>query len=203
LDTAGGKADRVLLYVDQWEELYAQAPLSSTEKASEQHRTDVNRFIDFPPKSMLLVGGPRWTTNSTIERPIHGFKAKSHLDIWMPVAVLPLYFQRMRVAQHEREMIAQRTKDALQAAKARGVVLGNPKLHAVRDRAMASVKADADRFARNVAPIIREIQSDWRCITSRHCAITERWRRYNGSRWRLDGGSSRLNLATCTAFCER
>ena len=63
------------------------------------------------------------------------------------------------VAQHEREMIAQRTKDALQAAKARGVVLGNPKLDAVRDRAVASVKADADRFAKNVAPIIREIQS--------------------------------------------
>ena len=63
------------------------------------------------------------------------------------------------VAQHEREMIAQRTKDALQAAKARGVVLGNPKLDAVRDRAVASVKADADRFAKNVVPIIREIQS--------------------------------------------
>jgi DNA invertase Pin-like site-specific DNA recombinase len=63
------------------------------------------------------------------------------------------------VAQHEREMIAQRTKDALQAAKARGVVLGNPQLADVRDRAVASVKADADRFARNVAPIIREIQS--------------------------------------------
>ena len=63
------------------------------------------------------------------------------------------------VAQHEREMIAQRTKDALQAAKARGVVLGNPKLDDVRDRAVASVRADADRFAKNVAPIIREIQS--------------------------------------------
>ena len=63
------------------------------------------------------------------------------------------------VAQHEREMIAQRTKDALQAAKARGVVIGNPRLADVRDRAVASVKTDADRFAKNVAPIIREIQS--------------------------------------------
>jgi DNA invertase Pin-like site-specific DNA recombinase len=63
------------------------------------------------------------------------------------------------VAQHEREMIAQRTKDALQAAKARGVVLGNPKLDLVRNRAVATLKADADRFAKNVAPIIREIQS--------------------------------------------
>jgi DNA invertase Pin-like site-specific DNA recombinase len=63
------------------------------------------------------------------------------------------------VAQHEREMIAQRTKDALQAAKARGVVLGNPRLADVRDRAVANLKADADRFAKNVAPIIREIKS--------------------------------------------
>jgi DNA invertase Pin-like site-specific DNA recombinase len=63
------------------------------------------------------------------------------------------------VAQHEREMIAQRTKDALQAAKARAVLLGNPRLADVRERAVASVKADADPFAKNVAPIIREIQS--------------------------------------------
>ena len=72
------------------------------------------------------------------------------------------------VAQHEREMIAQRTKDALQAAKARGVVLGNPKLDAVRYRAVASVRADADRFAKNVAPIIREIQSSG---VASHCAV--------------------------------
>jgi hypothetical protein len=37
------------------------------------------------------------------------------------------------------------------------VVLGNPRLADVRDR--ANLKADADRFAKNVAPIIREIQS--------------------------------------------
>jgi DNA invertase Pin-like site-specific DNA recombinase len=72
------------------------------------------------------------------------------------------------VAEHEREMIAQRTKDALQAAKARGVVLGNPKRDAVRDRAVASVRADADRFAKNVAPIIREIQLSG---VASHCAI--------------------------------
>src|SRR6516164_4918906 len=62
------------------------------------------------------------------------------------------------VAQHEREMIAQRTKDALAAAKARGVVLGNPKLDAARDRAVANLKADADRYSANVLPVIREIQ---------------------------------------------
>ena len=38
-------------------------------------------------------------------------------------------------------------------------MLGNPKLDAVRDRAVASAKADAERFARNIAPIIRQIQS--------------------------------------------
>jgi DNA invertase Pin-like site-specific DNA recombinase len=53
----------------------------------------------------------------------------------------------------------QRTRDALKAAKARGAPLGNPRLDEVRARAVASLKADADRFAANVAPIIREIQA--------------------------------------------
>ena len=62
------------------------------------------------------------------------------------------------LAEKERSLISQRTRDALKAAKARGVVLGNPNLDDVRGRAVASVKAEADRFAANVAPIIREIQ---------------------------------------------
>ena len=62
------------------------------------------------------------------------------------------------LAEKERQLISQRTRDALKAAKARGIVLGNPKLADVRSHAMASTKARADRFAENVLPIIREIQ---------------------------------------------
>jgi DNA invertase Pin-like site-specific DNA recombinase len=67
------------------------------------------------------------------------------------------------LAEKERSMIAARTKAALAAAKARGVVLGNPRLDQVRKRAVrsaaASNKASADRFAKSIVPIIREIEA--------------------------------------------
>jgi TPR repeat protein/energy-coupling factor transporter ATP-binding protein EcfA2 len=46
LDRAEGKPDRLLLYIDQWEELYARAPSSSDKERADQHAVDVNRFID-------------------------------------------------------------------------------------------------------------------------------------------------------------
>ena len=47
LDRSEGKPDRLLLYIDQWEELYAQAPSQSVEKdRAARHTADVNRFID-------------------------------------------------------------------------------------------------------------------------------------------------------------
>jgi WD40 repeat protein/energy-coupling factor transporter ATP-binding protein EcfA2 len=46
LDEAEGKPDRLLLYIDQWEELYAQAPSSSARERADRHTADVNRFID-------------------------------------------------------------------------------------------------------------------------------------------------------------
>jgi len=62
------------------------------------------------------------------------------------------------LAQKERAMIGTRTKEALAAAKARGVVLGNPKLAKARKSAVASIKALADQHAANVLPVIREMR---------------------------------------------
>jgi DNA invertase Pin-like site-specific DNA recombinase len=62
------------------------------------------------------------------------------------------------LAEKERSLISTRTRQALTAAKARGVILGGPKLPEARKKAVEAVKAEADRYAANVLPIIREAQ---------------------------------------------
>jgi DNA invertase Pin-like site-specific DNA recombinase len=69
--------------------------------------------------------------------------------------VLHLY---AALAEKERALIASRTKSALAAAKAKGVKLGNPHIEAAQGEAVASIKAEADRAAGNVLPIIAEIR---------------------------------------------
>jgi TPR repeat protein/energy-coupling factor transporter ATP-binding protein EcfA2 len=46
LDRAEGKPDRLLLYIDQWEELYAQGSSGTDKEPAGQRTADVNRFID-------------------------------------------------------------------------------------------------------------------------------------------------------------
>jgi DNA invertase Pin-like site-specific DNA recombinase len=63
------------------------------------------------------------------------------------------------LAEKERALISQRTREALKAAKDRGVQLGHPRLDELRGKGAASNKAEPDRFAKNIVPIIREIQA--------------------------------------------
>ena len=73
------------------------------------------------------------------------------------------------IAQHERKMISTRTKAALAAARARGKRLGNPNLVALQavgagkpgwTAGADSNRASADRFARDVLPVVEAIRAD-------------------------------------------
>jgi DNA invertase Pin-like site-specific DNA recombinase len=62
------------------------------------------------------------------------------------------------LSEKERALISARTKAALAAAKARGTILGGRRLPEAREIAQASIKANADRHAANVLPLIKEVQ---------------------------------------------
>lgn len=71
------------------------------------------------------------------------------------------------IAEHEREAISKRTREALQAAKARGTKLGNPNGAAALRRAgkgnvasLRQIRAKADRHARYLKPFIEAFQSE-------------------------------------------
>jgi DNA invertase Pin-like site-specific DNA recombinase len=63
------------------------------------------------------------------------------------------------LAEKERVVISRRTKAALAAAKARGQMLGNPRLADARTIAHAALKAEASAHADPVMPSIREAQA--------------------------------------------
>jgi DNA invertase Pin-like site-specific DNA recombinase len=96
------------------------------------------------------------------------------------------------VAEAEREAISRRTKEALAVAKARGVKLGNPNGAAALRRAgrggaalRATVTANADRFAQDLAPVLTDIRAaghlSLRAIAAELTARGIRTRR--GGRW--------------------
>ncbi len=75
------------------------------------------------------------------------------------------------VAQKEAALISARTRDALKAAKARGVQLGNPDMARIGAMAAAKKKEAADKFAASVLPAIDGIMV--RGITSQRGIAAE------------------------------
>jgi len=63
------------------------------------------------------------------------------------------------VAEQEARAISERTKAAMQAAKARGKKLGGPKLAEARLLGHAANRKAADKFAANVRPIVEQIRA--------------------------------------------
>jgi DNA invertase Pin-like site-specific DNA recombinase len=86
------------------------------------------------------------------------------------------------VAEHEREMISQRTKAALAAAKARGTKLGNPRA------AEAAVLARAAKGTQSPPPEVLRLMTEWKGQGRGLRDITRELNRLNirtpkGSQW--------------------
>lgn len=75
------------------------------------------------------------------------------------------------VAEKEAQMISQRTKVALAAARARGVKLGSPDMVSLSAKAAAAKREEAERFAASVMPAIEGIIN--RGITSKRAIARE------------------------------
>ena len=63
------------------------------------------------------------------------------------------------VAEKERDLISQRTRDGLAAARRRGIKLGNPRPTQALMAAQIVNLARADAYAQTLAPIIKEIRA--------------------------------------------
>ena len=85
--------------------------------------------------------------------------------------VLHLY---AALAEKERSMISARTTAALAAAKAKGIQLGNPNLATARVAAHEAIRANADAFAANVLPVIKEVKATGASLRQIAAALNSR-----------------------------
>jgi DNA invertase Pin-like site-specific DNA recombinase len=90
------------------------------------------------------------------------------------------------MAQYESKLISDRTKAALQAAKARGVKLGNPNLHLVRnsdtDKARNAHIASAAKRNEELLSVVRELEAEHGNLSLRQTAKLLNDANYNTAR---------------------
>jgi DNA invertase Pin-like site-specific DNA recombinase len=99
------------------------------------------------------------------------------------------------VAEHEREAISDRTKQALAAAKTRGVKLGGPKLAEAQRNGSQANREKADQFAANTRPVIEQIRKSG--ITSLRGIV------WGGSRGVYNRGSHGREARPNPRFAQR
>ena len=104
------------------------------------------------------------------------------------------------VAQHEREMISDRTKAALAAAKARGKKLGGPDPRGAVQRMAEARKARADEFARNVLPLNPRCASNGFHEECRDCCRAKRSQGADRVGQEVDSGPGRPRSDAGTAW---
>lgn len=78
------------------------------------------------------------------------------------------------VAEHEREMISKRTKAALQAAKRRGIRLGNPNPLPASKEGLKALKAKTQEYHATVKPLIRELHQEGMSLSAIARELTRR-----------------------------
>jgi DNA invertase Pin-like site-specific DNA recombinase len=106
------------------------------------------------------------------------------------------------LAEKERRLISERTRSALAAKKVQGAALGNPSnIVEAGHIGRRSQQSEADRFAKNVLPIIRSIQSAGPIgMVSIAAQLNERGiRTQRGGRWHV---SSVANVLTRANGCD-
>lgn len=100
------------------------------------------------------------------------------------------------LAEKERSMISTRTKAALAVAKAKGVTLGNPNLAMARVVAHKAISANANAFAANVLPVIREVRGTGASLRQIAAALNSRGiPTARGGRWAATQVSDYLRRA--------